>query len=339
MRFEAVPRRLVGFLRERGLLDLELADAPLDDVDLERHGVDLDAQPGRGFVDEVDRLVGKLASGDVAVREHRGGDERGVLDAHAVVHLVALLQAAQDRDRVFDRRLTHEHLLEPALERGVLLDVLAVLVERGRTDHAQLAAREHRLDHVAGVDRAFGTAGADDRVQLVDEGDHFAVAVDDLLEDGLHAILELAAVLRARDHRADVERDQPLVAQPFGDVALDDAPRQPLGDRGLAHAGLTDEHRVVLGTAREHLDDAADLVVASDHRIELALARVLGEVAAEALERLVLLFGVLAGDAVAAAHFLQRRQDGVVRDPERLRRSPTPPATSVMARSRCSVER
>ena len=62
-----------------------------------------------------------------------------------------------------------QHRLEPAFERGVLLDVLAVLVERRGPDHAQLAARQHRLDHVAGVHRAFGRAGADDRVQLVDE--------------------------------------------------------------------------------------------------------------------------------------------------------------------------
>ena len=47
-----------------------------------------------------------------------------------MVDLVALLQAAQDGDRRLDRRLVDHHLLEPALERGVLLDVLAVLVER-----------------------------------------------------------------------------------------------------------------------------------------------------------------------------------------------------------------
>jgi uncharacterized protein YjiS (DUF1127 family) len=46
-----------------------------------------------------------------------------------------------------------------------------------------------------------------------------------------------------------------------------------LDDRGLADAGLADQHRVVLGAAREHLDDAADLLVAADDRIELALAR------------------------------------------------------------------
>ena len=169
--------RVVGLLGQRGLLDLELADPPLDDVDLERHRVDLDPEPRRGLVHEVDRLVRELAARDVAVREHRGRDERRVLDAHAVVHLVALLQPAQDRDRVLDRRLAHEHLLEAALERGVLLDVLAVLVERRRADHAQLTAGEHRLDHVAGVDRTLGPARADDRVQLVEERDDLAVGV------------------------------------------------------------------------------------------------------------------------------------------------------------------
>ena len=95
----------------------------------------------------------------------------------AVVRLVALLQAAQDRDRVLDRRLADEDRLEAPLERGVLLDVLAVLVERRRADRAQLAAREHRLEHVAGVDGALGGAGADDRVQLVDEEDDLALGV------------------------------------------------------------------------------------------------------------------------------------------------------------------
>jgi hypothetical protein len=52
-----------------------------------------------------------------------------------------------------------------------------------------------------------------------------------------------------------------------------DALRQALDDRGLAHPGLADQHRVVLGPAREHLDGAADLLVAADHRVELPLAR------------------------------------------------------------------
>ena len=63
------------------------------------------------------------------------------------------------------------HRLEAPLQRGVALDVLAVLVQGGRADALELAAGERRLEDVGGVDRALGGAGADQRVQLVDEQD------------------------------------------------------------------------------------------------------------------------------------------------------------------------
>ena len=230
---------------------------------------------------EVDRLVGQEAVGDVALRQRRGGDQRRVGDLDLVVLLVALLEPAQDGDRRLDGRLADVDGLEAALQRGVLLDVLAVLVERRGADRAQLAAGEHRLEQVGGVDGALGGAGADDRVQLVHEQDDLAAGLLDLLEDGLQPLLELAAVLRAGQQRADVERDHAAVAQGLRDVVVDDALGEALDDRRLADAGLADQHRVVLRAAGEDLDDAADLVVAADHRVELAVARGLGEVAAE----------------------------------------------------------
>ena len=263
-------------------------------VELERRGVDLHPQPRGRLVDEVDRLVGQEPVGDVAVREHGGRDERGVADPDAVVRLVALLQAAQDRDRVRHRRLADEDRLEAPLERRVLLDVLAVLVERRRADAAQLAAREHRLEQVRRVDGALGRARADDRVQLVDEEDDLALGVRDLREHGLQPLLELAAVLRAGEQRADVERPDALALQALGHVAGDDPLREPLDDRRLADAGLADQDRVVLRAAREHLDHAPDLLVAADHRVELALLGRLGQVAAELRERLVGALGILA---------------------------------------------
>src|SRR5258707_6501582 len=53
--------------------------------------------------------------------------------------------------------------LEAALERLVLLDVLAILVQRRGADAAQLAARQRRLEHVGRVLRALGGAGSDER--------------------------------------------------------------------------------------------------------------------------------------------------------------------------------
>ena len=98
----------------------------------------------------------------------------------------------------------------------------------------------------------------------------------DLVQHGLEPLLELAAVLGARDHRAEVERDDPLAAQRLGHVAGHDALGQALDDGGLADAGLADQHRVVLGPAGQHLDDPADLGVAADDRVELALAGAAG---------------------------------------------------------------
>jgi hypothetical protein len=243
---QPLPRGLVLLLGEGLALDLELDDAALDLVDLLGHGIDLDAQLAARLVDEVDGLVGEEPVRDVAVGEGGRGHDRGVLDAHAVVHFVALLQPAQDRDRLLDRRLPDVDGLEAALEGGVLLDVLLVFAQGGGAHAAQLAAGQHRLEHVGGVHRPLGRARADHGVQLVDEQDDLALRLRDLLEDGLEAVLELAAVFRSRDEGAEVEGDQLLVLERLRHVAGDDALGQPLHDCGLADAGLADEDGLFL---------------------------------------------------------------------------------------------
>jgi hypothetical protein len=200
------------------------------------------------------------------------------------------------------RRLAHHHGLESPLERLVLLDVLAVLVERGGADAAQIAARQGRLEHVGGVHSALGPTRAHQRVQLVDEQDDLAVGAGDLFQHRLQAILEFAAVLGARDERAQIQRLDALVLERFGHVARGDPLRDALDDGGLAHAGLADEHRVVLGAPGKHLHGPANFLVAADDRIELALAGQVGEVAGVLGQGLVALLGVGIGHALVAAH-------------------------------------
>ena len=78
---------------------------------------------------------------------------------------VAVAQPAQDQDGLVDRRLLDAHLLEAALERGVALEVLAVLVERGRADRLQLATGERGFRIDAASISALGGAGADEVVE------------------------------------------------------------------------------------------------------------------------------------------------------------------------------
>ena len=233
---------------------LHLVEPQLEVAQVGRGGHALDAQAGPGLVDEVDRLVGQVTVGDVPVGEVGRGDERLVGDRDPVVRLVLVADALEDLDRVGERRLVDLDRLEAPLEGGVLLDVLAVLVGGGGTDGLQLAAGEHRLEDRGGVDRTLGGTGADERVDLVDEQQDVAARLD-LLEHLLQALLEVTAVAGAGDECAEVERVELLVGERVGDVVVDDLLGEALDDRGLADARLADEHRVVLGAARQDLHD------------------------------------------------------------------------------------
>ncbi len=236
-----------------------------------------------GLVDHVDGLVGQAAAGDVAVRELDGGLEGLVGDLDAMVGLVAVAQAAEDLQRLGLAGRLDDDRLEPALQRAVLLDVLAVLVERGGADALHLAAGEGRLEHVGGVDRPLRAAGADQGVQLVDEQDRVLGAAD-LVHHGLDPLLELAAVLGAGDHHREIQHHDPAIAQQLGNVAVDDHLGQALDDRRLADAGLAEQHRVVLGAARQHLNHALDFILAANDRIQLPLPCQVGQVASERVQ-------------------------------------------------------
>ncbi len=243
-----------------------------------------------------------------------GGHQGGVADADAVVDLVALLQAAQDGDGVLQRRLVHQHRLEPALQRLVLLDVLAVFVQRGGAHAAKLAPRQRRLQHVGRVHRPLGPAGAHQGVQLVDEQDDLPLGRGDLLQHRLQAVLELAPVLGAGDEGAQIQRQDALVLQRLGHVAGRDALGDALHDGGLADARLADQHRVVLGPSGQHLHRPPHLLVAADDRVQLSLSGHRRQVAGVFGQRLVAPLGLGVGHALGSTHLGQRLQQPIPGD-------------------------
>ena len=296
----------IRLLPERFPLDLQLDDAPVERLDLFRFRFDLHADPACRLIHKVDRLVGQEPVGDVAVGKRRRRDDRPIRDPHAVVQLVFLLETPEDGDRVLHRWLADEHGLEPALERRVLLDIFAVFVERGRADAVQLTAGKRGLQQVARVHRTFRLTRADQRVHLVYEEDDVALGPLHFVEHALESLLELAAILRTGDERPHVERHQLAILERVGNVAIGDAERQPFHDRGLAHAGIADEHGVVLGPTRQDLNRASDLLIPADDRIELPVPGGLGEVAGEFLQRIVAVLGACRVGGAPAAELVDR---------------------------------
>ena len=94
------------------------------------------------------------------------------------------------------------------------------------------------------------------------------------------------------------------------DLSLSDSGTSPLTMRSarpsamavLPTPGSPISTGIVLGAAGQHLDGAADFLVAADHRVELALARGRSQVAGVFLQRII---GVLGGGGVGGAALAQ----------------------------------
>ena len=248
---------------------------------------------GPGLVQRVDGLVRQGPLGEVPVGEPDGG-LHGLVGVGNVVELLVMgFQVAEDLDGLRDVRGLHDDLLEAAVQGAVLLHDLGELVHRGCAHALEFAAGEGRLEHVRRVQAARRAAGAHDGVELVDEQDQVGVRLG-FLDDGLEALLEVAAVFGAGHHRGDVQRQDAFLRQGGGDVPGGDPEGDALHDGGLAHARLADEHRIVLLAPPEDLDHAGDLHVTPHDRIQLPFAGRLREVVAEFLDVDAVLLGGLA---------------------------------------------
>ena len=149
--FQALQSRLIIFFLQRLTLNFELNQAALQAVKHLWLGVDFHADTAGRLVNQVDGFIRQLAVGDIAMAQLGRRDNCAVGNGHLVVHLVALFKATQDGDGVLFTRLIHQYFLETPLQRGILFDVLTVLVEGGRAHTMQLTASQSRLEHIAGV--------------------------------------------------------------------------------------------------------------------------------------------------------------------------------------------
>ena len=187
------------------------------------------------------------------------------------------------------------YLLESSRQCSVLFHAFLEFVQGGRSDTLDVSAGQGRLEHVGRIEASGCAAGSDDRVELVDEQDHVRIRryfVDYVLE----SLLEISAIFGTCDDGAEIQRYEPFAFKHRRDVSVDDLDGDSFHDGGFADSGITDEHRIVLPSASENLDDALYLVLSSHERIQPSFTGGLCYVVAELFERgclLLLLFGYL----------------------------------------------
>ena len=171
----------------------------------------------------------------------------------------------------------------------------------------QLTTRQRWFEHIARVHGAIGLSSAHHGMQLIDEQDHSSLFLGELFQHGFQALFELTAKLGSGEQRAHIQRQHAFLFQTFGYFTVNDALSQAFDDGGFTHTRFANQHRVVLGATLQHLNRTADFVIATDHRVELAVQRALGEVQCVLIQRFTLIFGVGVINAGAATQAVDRR--------------------------------
>jgi len=116
------------------------------------------------------------------------------------------------------------------------------------------------------------TAGADQRLRLIDEQDDRLGGGLHFLDHLLQPVLEFTLHAGAGLQQADVQCVQADIAQRWGHIAGDDAQAKPSTTAVLPTPASPVEDRVVLPPPHQHIDDLADFLVAADDGIDLAFA-------------------------------------------------------------------
>ena len=114
-------------------------------------------------------------------------------------------------------------------------------------------------------------------MHFIDKQDDFALAALHLVHHRLQSLLELTSVLRTGDQRTQIQRDQSHT-QRLRNIALHDTIRKTLHNGCFTDSRFTDQHRVVLRTTTENPNHTTNLLISTNHRIDLSLLCLLHQI-------------------------------------------------------------
>ena len=150
----------VIFLDEGDPFDLELLNATPARIKFSRKRFCFHPEPGRSLINKVYGLVREKSIRNVPLRHRRRRYEGCIADSDPMVRLEPLPKSAEDAHRVRNGGFLHRDRLEPPLERRILFNMLAVLVQGRRANAMQRTPREKGLQEVRCIDRPVSTTGA-----------------------------------------------------------------------------------------------------------------------------------------------------------------------------------
>ena len=151
-------------------------------------------------------------------------------------------------------------------------------------------------------------------MKLINEKYDLPLGLLYFIEHRLEPFLKLTPILRSRNERTHVKREDRAVAQVVRYVPSNYTKRKPLCYRRLTDTRLTDETGVVFAFSRKYADDVSYLVVTADDRVELLLSCHLHKVGAVLFENVIGSLGVFTRNSTVASDLAKRLQHRILCD-------------------------
>ena len=169
------------------------------------NGVHLEPELRGRLVHEVYGLVRQKTACDVSVRKFYRSNKGIIFDADLVVVFITFLQTSHYGNGSRRRRLIDHHHLETALQSLVSLEVFLIFIKSGGAYGAELAPCERRLEDIRCIHGTRGASGPYQRMDFINEKNHFSLTFNDFLYNSLEAFLKLSLILGTGDERAHVK--------------------------------------------------------------------------------------------------------------------------------------
>ena len=223
-------------------------------------------RPGRCLVQQVHGLVRQKPFRQIPAGQiHRRGNGF-VGDFNAVMLFQPRPQALENLPGLLPCGFRHRHLTEPAVQSGVLLDVLAVFLQGSGADDLNLSAAQGGLQQIGGVNGPLSGAGPHNGMEFINKENHVAYPAH-FGNQIPNALFKLAPVLGPGDDAGHIQGHKPFTPQNLRHLSQGQPLGQALHNGRLAHAGLANKGRVVLLLAAENLQDRFDFPFPANDRL------------------------------------------------------------------------
>ena len=209
-----------------------------------------------------------------------------------MMYFITLLQATKNGNSILYRWFTNHNRLETTLQGSILFNVLAVLIQSSSTNAAQLTTSHHWLQQIAGIHSTVGSTSTYHSVYLINKQQNLSIRFYYLVENGFQSFLKLTPILGTSHQSTHIQGEQGLVLQGLRHIASHNSPSQSLYNSGFTNTWLTNQHRVVLGTAGQNLNGSSNFIITANNWIQLALTSHLGQITAVFFQSLVTILWV-----------------------------------------------